>query len=191
MQTFSPLIGGDMQFFGGFSLSFHLVALLILVGAASVVDVYQRRIPNYLIALGTLFGILYHMSAPDGSGIGFALAGLGIGIVTLFPIYALGLMGAGDVKLMGMIGSFLGITGVFGVILASMASGGILALGLAASKRMLPQLLVNLHLMMLYRGIKKADGTVATTPTAPSIGNMPYALAILAGTLIQLFVLRY
>lgn len=191
MQSSLHISAGDLVLFGTYAFPLQFMVLLALVGAATVVDVRERRIPNRLVAAGMLAGLLFHTLAPQGAGLVYALSGLAVGTALLFPLYGLGLMGAGDAKLMGMIGSFLGVTGVCGVIVASMAAGGVLALCMAACKRMLPQLLANLHLMLINRDMRKAGGAAGAMGALPSIGKMPYAVAILAGTLIQLFVLRY
>lgn len=191
MQPSIQIIGGELHLLGNALLPLHLVVLLAMVGTATVFDVRERRIPNWLVATGMLIGLLFHTFVLQGAGTAFALSGLAVGIVTLFPLYALGLMGAGDAKLMGMIGSFLGMAGVFGAIVASMAAGGVLALCMASCKRMLPQLLANVHLMLLHRDMRKMGEAAGTMAAMPSVGKMPYAVAILAGTLIQLFVLRY
>lgn len=137
-----------------------------------------------------VIGILFHTIAPQGSGVWFALSGLGVGIVTLFPLFAFGVLGAGDVKLVGMIGAFLGVGEILGVILFSMAAGGILALSMAARKKMLLELLANLRLMLIQRHIRQLSGAPANAmPDPPSVGKMPYAVAICAGTLVQLFFL--
>lgn len=185
------IVDGDLHLLGAAFLPLHIAVLLGVVGAAVVFDVRERRIPNWLVAIGMLIGILFHASALEGGGVIFALSGLAVGIVALFPLYALGLMGAGDAKLMGMIGCFIGMAGVFGVIVASMAAGGALAIGMATCKRMLPQLLANIHLILIHRDVRKVEGVAAHHGAMPSVGKMPYAVAILAGTLIQLFVLRY
>lgn len=185
------VIAGDLQLFGTYRVPLHLFVLVCLLGIAAMIDVRERRIPNWLVGAGVLLGSLFHVLGAQGMGIAFALSGLAVGLVALFPLYALGVMGAGDVKLMGMIGAFLGMSGVAGVILASMAAGGILSLGIAACKRMLPELIVNIQLMVVHRHLRKVEGADGIVPALPSVGNMPYAVAILAGTLIQLFLLRY
>jgi prepilin peptidase CpaA len=190
MSSTLQIIAGELHLFGTYSLPLYLAVLITLVLAATVIDVRERRIPNWLVAAGMAIGILFHAGSPQGSGIWFAASGLGLGIVTLFPLFAFGLLGAGDVKLVGMIGAFLGTAGIPGVILSSMAAGGVLALAMAAGKRMLPQLLANLRLMLVQRHIRQMSGAgVGAMPPPPSVGKMPYALAICAGTLVQLFFL--
>lgn len=186
MQVLTQIIDGEFHF------SLHLVVLLLLVVVATIVDVRERRIPNSLVITGIVVGCAFHAIAPHGAGITFALAGVGVGIAALLPAYVLRAMGAGDVKLMGMIGAFLGTAGVIGTVLATMAAGGVIALGITAFKRMLPQLLTNLRNIFIQYHIRQMGGALSgPTPPHSSVGKMPYAIAICAGTLIQLFILPY
>ena len=192
MQTPIQITSSELLFFGAYPVQLHVAGLVILLLAATAVDVREHRIPNRLVATGISIGVLFHAFAPQGMGIAFALSGLGLGLAALFPLYALRLMGAGDVKLMGMIGAFLGASGVIGAVLATMAAGGVLAIVLTACKRALPQMLMNLHLMLIQRRLGQMGGPHnGGVSTMPSVGKMPYAVAICAGTLIQLSILRY
>lgn len=192
MTTFVEFSAGQLQFLGLHGVPLQLVMLVLLLLAATVVDMRERRIPNWLIASGIACAIAFHGMSPQGDGIAFALSGLAVGMATLLPMYVLRVMGAGDVKLMGMTGAFLGTTGVLGALLASLAAGGILALAMAAGKRMLPQLLANLRGIAVQYHISylSRDSSRIVHHTA-SVGNMPYAIAITAGTLAQLTLLHY
>lgn len=176
---------------GAYVVPLQLAMLVVLLLAATAVDVRERRIPNRLVASGMLGAIAFHALSPHGEGSLFALSGLAVGMATLLPMYALGVMGAGDVKLMGMTGAFLGMYGVLGAVLASMVAGGIFAVAIAAGKRMLPQLLANLRDLAAYHQIRHMTRAMPEAmPAAPSVGKMPYAVAITAGTLAQLTFLH-
>ncbi len=60
--------------------------------------------------------------------LGLSTLGIIVGFVLYFPMYALGIMGAGDVKLLMAIGSFGGPKFAFYVALFSIIVGGIYAL---------------------------------------------------------------
>ncbi|WP_312439533.1 prepilin peptidase [Janthinobacterium sp.] len=162
-------------------------------------DVRSRKIPNRLVFPGALVGVLLNallpaagtafMPVPGGLGMLTALVGLGLGLLLLLPMYALKTMGAGDVKLMAMIGAFVGPQAVFGCMLFSLLAGGVLALGVAAYHGTLRQMTSNsYHLLLssLMRGIAGQRPEV-DAPKAPS-GKLPYAIAIAAGTLIYLLL---
>lgn len=192
MQIPIQTVAGGVNLSTMFAVPLHLAVMIFLVGVATFIDLRERRIPNWLVVTGMATGLLFHLLMSNGQGVIFALSGVAVGIGVLFPLYVMRAMGAGDVKLMGMIGTFVGASSVLGVLLATLAAGGVLALCMAAGKRMLPQLLVNLRTMLIRRHIQQLGGGVASSsPDIESVGKMPYAVAILAGTLIQLFVLRY
>jgi prepilin peptidase CpaA len=161
--------------------------LIGLLTVAAVSDVRTGRIPNWLVFGGALYGLAYnalHPVYPRDIGIVFALGGLSVGLVALLPGYLLRVLGAGDVKLMAMVGSFVGTWAAVEAVLASLITGGVLAVVLSLYSGRLPMMLRNVA--ALFRG------TVLTFATAPggltiqggrSAGRMPYGLAIALGTI--------
>ena len=105
------------------------VVLIILVLAAAVYDVRYRRIPNWLTVSGAAVGLALNTFLYSGwPGLVFSLKGLLLGFGLYFALYALRAMGAGDVKLMGAVGSIVGWQDWFAIFLVSAIIGGILAL---------------------------------------------------------------
>lgn len=107
--------------------------VLLLIWSAAAWDLRSRRIPNALVMAGAVTGILLQGVLAGFGGILAALSGLAVGLLILLPGYLFGFTGAGDVKLMAAVGSFLGASGVFLAALASIGVGGLIALGFAAS----------------------------------------------------------
>ncbi|MCI0643060.1 MAG: A24 family peptidase [Gemmataceae bacterium] len=118
---------------------------VICVGmiAAAVIDWWKYKVPNKLtfplIISGWLLGLANNFGLGAGEGgIGAALAGTFLGMGLLLPVYAIGGMGAGDVKMtMGFgswIGAFFGLAeGMWIIVYAFCAGtivGGIIALGM-------------------------------------------------------------
>ena len=78
------------------------------MGTSFVYDIYFRKIPNYVLTAGYAGLILIICIRLGCQGLGRALAGvLAVG-APLFIVYLIGGIGAGDVKLMGFMGGFLG-----------------------------------------------------------------------------------
>ena len=171
---------------------FPLVLLFALLAAAVWHDVGARRIPNAVVFPGALAALLLHALLPAGTGLfgtpmgslglGSALGGLVLGLAVLMPMYALRLMGAGDVKLLAMVGAFVGAGQVVTVALATLVAGGVLGLVFAASQGKLRQLLGNTWYMVLHSGVSAAAGRLAVPAPAAASGRLPYAVAIAAGT---------
>ena len=109
--------------------------LIGLLTIAAVSDVRTGRIPNWLVFSGALYALAYNALYPvypRDIGILFALGGLSVGLVALLPGYLLRVLGAGDVKLMAMVGSFVGTWAAVEAVLASLfITGGMLAVVLS------------------------------------------------------------
>ena len=87
------------------------LALGGLIGVTAIAvftDLAWHRIPNRLLLAGLVVALF--ASSVEGGLIGIlgAIAGVLVGLAILLPFYALGGMGAGDVKLLAVIGAFLG-----------------------------------------------------------------------------------
>lgn len=172
-----------------------LSVLCLLLAVAVLSDIRQRRIPNRLVLIGALAGIGCNSVLPEGYGFASALpgalgvqgalGGFAIGLVLMLPLYVLRAMGAGDVKLMAMVGAFLGTHAVIRVVLATFIVGGVLTLAAALRNRSLIPLLNNVHTMLLSSFFKLALHEMPAVDAPPvSAGRMPYGLAIAAGTMI-------
>src|SRR5690242_11211981 len=103
--------------------------LLSLLLVAAVHDIHARRIPNTLVLTGVVAGLLLNgvlPSALGGPGVLDSLFGLVAGLLLLLPLYLVRAMGAGDVKLMSMIGAFLGAQAVVQAFIYILLAGGLL-----------------------------------------------------------------
>jgi prepilin peptidase CpaA len=102
-----------------------IIAILIL---ASINDLFYKKIPNWLTFSSLLFGIIFQSVFRGYDGFLFSLQGIGIGFVIPFIIYLAGGFGAGDVKLMAAIGSFVGPKEIFIIFIFSSLLSGIWAI---------------------------------------------------------------
>ena len=178
---------------GGLSLEIKLALLVVLVAVAAGFDLKSRRIPNWLVLMGLIasfiFQILFNSS---GSFSGFKAWGLGllVGFGLFLPLYLLRAMGAGDVKLMAMVGAFLGPVSALGAVLMTLVVGGVLAIAVALWSGVLRHALGNIRFVLTQTMLKTLPGGVQLEAPAYSAGSLPYAVAIAAGTLIHLIMER-
>jgi prepilin peptidase CpaA len=129
----------------------------------------------------------FNSSTTGGVGWLGGLQGAVVGMAVLLPIYWIKALGAGDVKLMGMIGAFLGTTDVLGVVLATFIVGGAMALVVAFCSRRLFVLLQNIKFMLLDSMVNIGIGHPPLMNDLPvSVGKLPYAVAISLGTFTYL-----
>jgi prepilin peptidase CpaA len=178
-----------------------LLALFALVLTAVVCDLRSRRIPNALVASGIALGFLFQAVAPHASGglfgqpagaLGFVPALLGglLGLGLFLPLYALRAMGAGDVKLLAMVGVWLGAPAVAYAALWTLLAGGALALGWALVTGVLRRVLGNLREIAVSSLVRiQTGGAAAPAPLTPT-GRLPYAVAIACGTALEVLMQR-
>ena len=170
---------------GTFFTEIRLVLVVAFVVVAAVFDVRTHRIPNWLVLLGAITCIAGQMIQPAllDFGIAGALKGSAVGFALLLPLYLVRATGAGDVKLMAMVGAYLGPWGIASAAILSFIAGGVLALAVVLAKGALGQLFANLR-TMLFGTLLNAMTTGKTTITAPpaSVGKLPYGVAIAIGT---------
>ena len=176
---------------------FCAAALLALLAAATAIDVRTRRIPNALVAGGMLMGLAIHAIAPSGEGlyaspwgsIGVvqSLLGLGAGLAVFLPLYVLRALGAGDVKLLAMVGAWLGPQLLLGAALLTLLAGGAMALTVMLMSRTSREVLGNVRFILMTALIGAQSGRPAGLETVATGGpRLPYAMAIFAGTAAQL-----
>jgi len=164
-----------------------LIALLV---AAAVIDWRTLRIPNWLTLSGVVYGLAYNAIVPPPlrGGIAWALTGMAVGLVVLLPLYALRVMGAGDVKLMAMIGAFVGVPDIFQAILFTFIVGGIAAIGSALYHKAFRRMTTNVLDVVQYMAFAAMAGGRPTPGLAggASAGKLPYGVSIAAGTIAWL-----
>jgi prepilin peptidase CpaA len=97
------------------------------LSAAAILDLRTGKIPNVLTYLAMVTALAVYGATQGLSGLGFSAAGLGLGLAMLIVPYAMGGMGAGDVKLMAAVGAALGPRGVFNAFLFAALAGGLYA----------------------------------------------------------------
>lgn len=175
---------------GGFSIEVNLAILMTLLGVAACFDIKSRRIPNWLVVTGLVSSLGTHIFLGNGGFSAWAL-GLLVGFGLFLPLYVVRAMGAGDVKLMGMVGAFLGPAAAVGAVLMTLVVGGVLAIAVALWSGALRHTLENLRSLMIQTMFKTLHGGGAQIEAPPaSAGNLPYAVAIAAGTFIHLLLER-
>jgi len=114
----------------------HSVLILTAVFAAiaGISDWRTRRIPNWLTVPGLVLGIAVNSLASGLTGAKESLLGAGLGLMLLLPFVLIRSLGAGDWKLVGALGAFLGPHRLITVLFLSILIAGIMALVLIVWK---------------------------------------------------------
>ena len=164
------------------------VVTLALAAVACGWDLRTRRIPQVLTLGGAAAGLVFHfINGGWNAGVASAIGWL-VGIAIFFLPFALGGLGAGDVKLLGAIGAWLGPMNALWVGLYAGAAGGILAIFVALTKGYLIQAVGNVGVMLAYwrlNGVKPLPEITLEHSRGP---RLAYAVPILAGVMVTLWL---
>jgi prepilin peptidase CpaA len=108
-------------------------------------DWRTRRIPNWLTVSGFLVGVMANVLVYRWAGFGASLAGAGAALGLLLPFVLMRGMGAGDWKLMGALGAFLGPTRIVFVLFGAILLAGVTACVMVTWRRRWGATLSNLR----------------------------------------------
>lgn len=79
-----------------------ITGIIVICIIAAVTDYYYHRIPNKLIVAGLLVGLVRVSILTGQDGLVDCISRLLMVIISLFLFFACGMLGAGDVKLLGI-----------------------------------------------------------------------------------------
>jgi prepilin peptidase CpaA len=109
----------------------------ITLVVAAVIDGLKLKVPNWItfpmIASGWAYSAVLS-PFPGWEGLFLSLIGTAVGLAVLLPAYAVGGMGAGDVKLMAGVGAWMWGTVTLYAFAVSALVGGVIAVGMVLSK---------------------------------------------------------
>lgn len=157
------------------------VALLALAAHG---DLRSRRIPNRLVLVIAVVGLVAATTVLAGP-VGGRRAALGLvaGLGLWLPLWLLGALGAGDVKLAAACGAWLGPWGVVNASLLAMVAGGVLAVAALARRRSLPLFATTAAVWMT--ALRHDAGRALTAPESVTgmrgSALLPYGVALAAG----------
>src|SRR5688500_1514776 len=110
-----------------------LVTVTLVVAAA--IDGYKLKVPNLITFPMILAGWAYGLTVGGWEGLGVSLLGTAVGLGLLLPAYAIGGMGAGDVKLLAGVGAWVGSTVTLYAFCVSAVVGGVIALAMVLYRK--------------------------------------------------------
>ena len=191
-----------MSFFApqNWPLWFLSVAMVV----AAVIDGWKLKVPNWLtfplIISGWMLGLVHDFGWLAGvGGIGASLAGMALGFALLLPVYAIGGMGAGDVKMqMGFgawVGAFFGLSQglkiVFYAFCAAALIGGVIALAMILIRGQLRRNVQNTREIVSDLFTASSLGTVAgkAAERKSRLHLLPYGIPLCIGFVGYLFFL--
>jgi prepilin peptidase CpaA len=158
--------------------------VLCLTLFAAVVDWRSNRIPNWLTVPGLAIGIVIHTVISGWPGAKMSLEGAALALGLILPFVLLRALGAGDWKLMGAVGAFLGPVLLLFVLLGSIFVAGLMAVVEAIKagrvKETLRNIAVLLHGFAAF-GLRPHRDISIDNPAAL---KLPFGVAIAASTIL-------
>jgi prepilin peptidase CpaA len=169
---------------------FQWVVVIAAASAAAVSDLRTGRIPN-LLTLPLLFaGLIRAVWLGRLSGLGEATAACFVLALPYVLLFLLAGGGAGDAKLMGAIGAWLGLTQGITVLCCVTAAGLILAMGKAVAKKRVKSVVTNIYtsvysFLALLACKRRMQSTAGQFEGQQPHGlTIPYGIAIFAGVCV-------
>ncbi len=157
-------------------------AVLIL---AAWIDGKELRVPNWITFPMVLSGLVYSTWVGGWGGLSAGLLGMAVGLLTLMPLYAVGGMGAGDVKLMAGIGAWLGWETTFYAFCVSTIVGAIMAVCMVLYRGAFEKHYKNFLLILLewvnIRNPRELSRIAAERK--PTMFLLPYGIPICIGSI--------
>jgi prepilin peptidase CpaA len=169
------------------SIEFRAAVVLVVALVAVAFDLRTRRIPNWLTLGAAAAAVLVGMTTGGWGGVWPAALGWLVGALLFFPFFALGGMGAGDVKLLAALAAWLGpLEAVWLAIFASIA-GGVVAVFVSLLHGYLRDAFRNVWLMVMHwrvAGPTPVPGLTLRDSRAP---RLAYAIPIAIGLVCTLW----
>jgi prepilin peptidase CpaA len=153
-----------------------LTTVAVATGAAAVIDLRTRRVPNALSASLAVVGFGIAAAGLGRVGLGAALLGCALGLAFMLPGHVFGATGAGDVKLFAAAGALLGPAATVRAFLYTAIIGGIVALLVSIRRRR-----VGATLGSTARLVAGRAGAMAAIESPAADNRFAYAPAIALG----------
>lgn len=153
---------------------------LFFLAIAVFTDLTTQRISNAVVLVGLLCALALHSWLNGWSGVTVWIMGLSVGLLLFLPFYALAGMAAGDVKLMAMVGGFLGANDVFWAAAFSLMAGSVVGLLILCWHKQL------LRSLQRYWVIINLRNYIEPALDDAARQRFPYAIAILIGSLLSI-----
>lgn len=160
--------------------------LLVMIMAVCVfTDLKSRKIYNVVVYPALVWAIGVHALTGGWSGLAYSLLGFAVGLCILLIPYLMGGMGAGDVKLLALVGALEGYVFVLKASVYMSLIGALMALGIILFKNGFRERMRHIGLMLLcirFRMLPRLEGGYWTASGA----TYPYGVAIAGGSLAAL-----
>lgn len=160
---------------------FVTIALIV----AAVIDGFELRVPNWLTFPLIISGWIYSVAVGGQAGLTASLVGTAVGLALLLPAYAIGGMGAGDVKLLAGVGAWMHYTDTVNAFCVSAVIGAVLAVAMVVVrgdiKKHVTQFWTILNEIMTIRNMEQLSEIAAQRKKSMLL--LPYGIPIAMGSI--------
>ncbi|TXD33660.1 prepilin peptidase [Lujinxingia vulgaris] len=164
-----------------------MVPLVVICLIAAITDFRERKVYNTFTYPGVIIGLVAHTLA-------FGWAGLGSGLLAAFTVLVVGIiilpfrwLGGGDIKLLAMIGAFVGFSGLYVVFFYATLVGLAMGITLSVANGYITELIKRLWLVMKAMFFSITSRTnLGVKMETDERAYLPFAIPIFFGVLLAL-----
>jgi len=153
-----------------------------VAGWAGWIDWWTRRIPNWLTIPALLTGLSLSALLSGWPGAKASLEGAGISLGVLLPFVMVQGLGAGDWKLMGALGAFLGPSRTIVVLLGTVLIAGMMSLVEIIRQRKVRETLSNLWVLFVAYSTFHVANVRDVSLENPGLLKIPFGVAAALST---------
>ncbi|MEZ6119884.1 MAG: A24 family peptidase [Pirellulaceae bacterium] len=184
-----------MDYFSGIveaiTTNWPIWVVTITLIVAAVIDGFELKVPNWITFPMIISGWIYSACFAHSwgmvwyEGLGWSLVGTVVGLALLLPAYAIGGMGAGDVKLLAGVGAWIHSTHTAYAFAVSVIAGAVLAVLMVLYRRAWSkhssQFWMILNEIMTVKDPNKLSEIAAERKSSMLL--LPYGIPIAMGTI--------
>ncbi|WP_054772684.1 A24 family peptidase [Methylogaea oryzae] len=152
-----------------------------------IYDVFTRRIPNWLNGIGLCAALLSAGLIDQWQSVTDAGLGMGAGLLALLPLYAFASMGAGDVKMMAVVGAFVGAAKVLLIAAVSVTAAAVASVAVILVRGELPALCRRYGAMLTHMVVAQEVAYLPPRQGDWAGKRVAFAPAIAVGAIVVVF----
>lgn len=164
-----------------------ILCLMVILVSAAIGDCKNQEVPNWVSMTGWIVAPAIAWVFSGLGGLADSLLGMVLMLAILVPLWVVHWFGAADVKLIGTVGAFVGVSDALVVLLGIFLTGLLMVLIVILNKRR--STIITVLKMKSWRGCD-GDGSLFVNDAFDKNIVIPYALPIALGTILSVLYLH-
>lgn len=180
---------GRVNFYSGGNHLLAMVAVVSTVMVCSYTDWKRRKIYNAVLIPSLVGALAWQWMQGGMAGLAAAGGGFLVGGALLIVPFITGGLGAGDLKMMAVVGAWQGMLFTLEAVLLGMIAGGLMSLIVLLRQKQLAGLLSNIlsGFITLIYSLGRINPFPRLEPNQRA-GAIPYGIALAGGTILALLI---